>query len=365
MTNKPKISKEIHLKNRPSGYVDVKDFKIVVVDVPELKEEGEFLVRNIWMSIDPFLRIYMVKGKNRALSPFELDRVIDGGCIGQIVESKSQKFKVGEYVKANFGWREYWRSKENDVEKDAISKIDSSIAPLQNFLGMLGITGLTAYVGLFKIGNLRENQETIFVSSAAGGVGSIVCQLAKIKGCQVIGSCGSDEKARYLLEEIGIDHGINYKKLAVGNISSELSRVCPNGIDIYFDNVGGEHLEAAIDNMNIFGRIVLCGTTSQYNDVAQSTSSVEPDRHIQKSFHHGPSNLSLAVSNRLRLQGFIWSDHYDILDEFNLKMSKWISDGKVKLKESIFEGLESAPNAFVNLFNGQIMDRALVRISPE
>jgi len=365
LTNKTKIGKEIHLKNRPSGYADVEDFEIVNVDIPELKEEGEFLVRNIWMSIDPFLRIYMVKGKNRALSAFELGRVVDGGYIGQIVESKSQEFKVGEYVKANFGWREYWRSKDSDIEKDTISKIDSSIAPLQNYLGMLGITGITAYVGLFKIGNLRESQETIFVSSAVGGVGSIVCQLAKIKGCRVIGSCGSDEKARYLLEDIRIDHAIIYKKLGVSNISSELSRICPNGIDVYFDNVGGEHLEAAIDNMNIIGRIVLCGTTSQYNDNTHATSSDDPNSHIQESFHPGPSNLSLAVSHRLRLQGYIWSDHYDILDEFNSEMAKWISDGKVKLKESIFEGLESAHKAFVSLFNGQIMCRALVRISPE
>jgi hypothetical protein len=366
LRNETKVGKEIHLKSRPSGYANTKDFEIVEVEIPEAKEEGEFLVQNIWMSIDPFLRIYMVKGKNRALSPFELHRVIDGGCIGQIIESKSSKFKVGDHVKANFGWREYWLSNDTDSEKNAITKIDSSIAPLQNYLGILGITGITAYVGLFKIGDLRGSQKTVFVSSAAGGVGSIACQLARIKGCRVIGSCGSDEKARYLVEEIGIDHVINYKKVGIGNLSSELNRACPNGIDIYFDNVGGEHLEAAIDNMNIFGRIVLCGTTSQYNDdTTTNISTDEPYSQIRRSSNPGPSNLSLAVSHRLRLEGFIWSDHSDVLDKFNSEMSKWISDDKVKLKESIFEGLENAPEAFVRLFNGQIMGRALVRIRPE
>ncbi len=321
---------EIRLKKRPVGSVKVGDFELVKVEIPEIKEEGDFLVRNIWMSIDPFLRIYMVKGTRHA-PPFELNKPLDGGCIGEVIESKSSKFKVGDYVKANFGWRKYWIGKDTQSEEKSISKVNSTFGPLRSFLGLLGITGMTAYVGLFKICNLRERQDSVFVSSAAGGVGSVVCQLAKIKGCHVVGSCGNDEKAKWLVDELGVDHAFNYRKIGLDNISEELSRVCPNGIDLYFDNVGGKHLEAAINNMNTFGRIALCGTTSQYNDDVK-ISSGKLNQQINKSPSLGPSNLSLAVSLRLKLQGFIWSDHFDILNEFNANMSKWISENRIKLK---------------------------------
>jgi NADPH-dependent curcumin reductase CurA len=221
---------------------------------------------------------------------------------------------------------------------------------------------MTAYVGLFKICNLRERRDTVFVSSAAGGVGSVACQIAKIKGCHVVGSCGSEEKARWLVDKLGVDDALNYRKIGLDNISEELRRICPNGIDLYFDNVGGKHLEAAINNMNTFGRIALCGTTSQYNDDIK-ISSGKLDQQINELPFLGPSNLSLAVSHRLKLQGFIWSDHMDILDEFNANMSKWISEDKIKLKECIFEGLENAPRAFVSLFIGDSMGRTLVRIN--
>ncbi|WP_458719688.1 NADP-dependent oxidoreductase [Candidatus Nitrosocosmicus sp. R] len=357
-----RLGHEVHLKKRPSGSVKVEDFELVTVEIPDLKEEGDFLVRNIWMSIDPFLRIYMVKG-TRFAPPFELHKPLDGGCIGEIIESKSSNFKVGDYVKANFGWREYWIDKDTQIEKKSISKVDSTLAPLRSFLGLLGITGMTAYVGLFKICNLRERQDTVFVSSAAGGVGSVACQLAKIKGCHVVGSCGSDEKVKWLVNELGVDYAFNYRKIGLDNMTEELKRACPNGIDIYFDNVGGKHLEAAINNMNTFGRIALCGTTSQYNyNDDASSDNQDQNQRVTKSISEGPSNLSLAVSHRLKLQGFIWSDHYDILNEFNTNMSKWIREDKIKLKESIFEGLENAPQAFAGLFRGDTIGRTLVRL---
>src|ERR671923_1387497 len=259
------FGKEIHLRKRPAGFVREDDFELADVEIPKIKKVGEFLVRNIWMSVDPWMRIYMTKG-SKVMPPVELNKALDGGCIGQVIESRSDKFKVGEYVKANFGWREYWVGHDVDNnDKDIITKVDPKIAPLEYFLGILGITGITAYVGLFKIGELREGQDAVFVSSAAGGVGSVACQIAKIKGCHVVGSAGREDKVRWLLDELKVDYAFNYRKLGEDNISSELRRVCPNGIDLYFDNVGGKHLEAAIDNMNIFGRIVLCGTTSQYN----------------------------------------------------------------------------------------------------
>ena len=358
------IGHEVHLKKRPAGSVKVEDFELVKVEIPDLKEEGNFLVRNVWMSIDPFLRIYMVKGTKFA-PPFELHKPLDGGCIGEVIESKSSKFKVGDHVKANFGWREYWIGRDIQSDNKSISKVDPTLAPLRFFLGLLGITGMTAYVGLFKICNLRERQDTVFVSSAAGGVGSVACQLAKIKGCYVVGSCGSDEKATWLVNELGVDHAFNYRKIGLDNITEELNRACPNGIDIYFDNVGGKHLEAAINNMNTFGKIALCGTTSQYDDNDErKMSSNEGDQQINnnKSPSLGPTNLSLAVSHRLKLQGFIWSDHLDILEEFNANMSKWISEDKIKLKESIFKGLETAPKAFVSLFSGDTVGRTLVEL---
>ncbi|AIF82110.1 putative NADP-dependent oxidoreductase [Candidatus Nitrososphaera evergladensis SR1] len=358
------VSKEIHLKKRPAGFVTEDDFELVEVEIPEPKREGEFSVRNIWMSVDPWMRIYMVKG-SRIMPPVELNKALSGGCIGQVIESKSDNFKVGECVKANFGWREYWAAHDADSSAKNITKVDPKIAPLEYFLGLLGITGITAYVGLFKIGELREGQDTVFVSSAAGGVGSVACQIAKIKGCHVVGSCGSDEKVRWLLDELKVDYAFNYRKLGESNISSELKRACPDGIDLYFDNVGGKHLEAAIDNMNIFGRIVLCGTTSQYNDNNNtSTTSGNVNDPSTPTLSSGPSNLSLAVSHRLRLQGFIWSDHNDILNEFNASMSKWINEGRIKWKESIFEGLENAPKAFVSLFKGESLGRMLVKLGP-
>jgi NADPH-dependent curcumin reductase CurA len=192
-------------------------------------------------------------------------------------------------------------------------------------------------------------------------------KIAKIKGCHVVGSCGSDDKVRWLLDELKIDYAFNYRKLGESNISSELRRACPNGIDIYFDNAGGRHLEAAIDNMNIFGRIALCGTTSQYNknDNDNSIASNSMNDHSNPpTSYSGPSNLSLAVSHRLKLQGFIWSDHTDILTEFNGSMSKWIAEGKIKWKENIFEGLESASKGFVSLFKGESFGRTLVKLRP-
>lgn len=193
-------------------------------------------------------------------------------------------------------------------------------------------------------------------------MGSVACQIAKIKNCYVIGSCGSDEKVRWLLDELKIDYAFNYRKLGEANISSELKKAGPNGIDLYFDNVGGKHLEAAIDNMNTFGRIVLCGTTSQYSINNDSTASIDTGHNTTPTLSPGPSNLSLAVLHRLKLQGFIWSNHNENLNEFNSSMSKWLKEGRIKWNENIYEGLESAPKAFISLFKGKSLGRTLVKL---
>ncbi len=342
-----RTSREICLSDYPVGLPTDNNFKLVQVEIPEPRKEGEFLVRNIWMSVDPYMRGRMrneeVAGRANSFIPaFELGQPLEGACIGQVIVSKNNQFVVGDYVLGFLGWREYWLSNGSDV-----IKVDQKIAPIQAFLGTFGMTGLTAYVGLLKIGELKDN-DTVFVSAASGAVGSVVCQIAKTKGCHVIGSAGSDEKVEWLVDQAGIDYAFNYKK--VEDISSELLKVCPDKIDIYFDNVGGKHLEAALDNMKTFGRIVLCGMISQYN--ANSPMS-------------GPSNLFLAITNRLKLQGFIVGDHYDMLNEFYASMSEWVGEGRIKWKETVLEGIENAPKAFISLFKGENFGKMLVKVGPD
>ncbi|HEY7228445.1 MAG TPA: NADP-dependent oxidoreductase [Nitrososphaeraceae archaeon] len=337
---------EIYLKERPVGIPTENDFELVRVNVPRLKE-GQFLVQNLWMSVDPYMRGRMRDAKSY-LPSFQLNKPLEGDCIGQIIESKNNQFRIGEYVHSNFGWREFWIS----MSDSGITKIDPNVTPIQHNLGILGRTGLTAYVGILKIGELKNEgkNNTVFVSAASGAVGSVACQIAKIKGCNVIGSTGSRKKVRWLLDEAKIDYAFNYKEVGEDNISFELRKGCPNGIDIYFDNVGGKHLDAALNNMNKFGRIVLCGMISQYNVPSFSNPLT------------GSPNLFLAIRNRLKIQGFIVRDHYDMLGEFHTNMSKWISEGKIKWEETVFEGLENAPKAFIGLFKGEKMGKMLVKI---
>lgn len=337
------VSREIHLKRRPAGMPTENDFELVRVNIPDLNDD-EFLVRNIWMSVDPYMRGRMSETKSY-ISPYHIGKPLEGGCVGQIIKSNNNRFIVGDYVLGNLGWREYWIS---DGSGSDIMKIDQNLAPIQWYLGILGLPGLTAYVGLLKIAELIDNSNsTVFVSAAAGAVGSVACQIAKIKGCRVIGSTGSQEKVKWLLDEARIDHAFNYRDVGENNISYELQRSYPDGIDVYFDNVGGKHLEAALDNMKPFGRIVLCGMISQYN---------LPSAPI------GISNLFLAVRNRLKLQGFLVRDHYDIMNEFYADMSNWIGEEKIKWKETVIEGIENAPKAFLALFKGENIGKMLVKI---
>lgn len=341
------ISREICLTEYPVGMPTNNNFKLVQVEIPEPTKEGEFLVRNIWMSVDPYMRGLMRNGGgggrggrvNTFIPSFKLGQPLEGACVGQVIASKNNQFVVGDYVLGMLGWREYWLSNGSNV-----MKVDQKIAPIQSFLGTFGMPGLTAYVGLLKIGELKDNY-TLFVSAASGAVGSVVCQIAKIKGCHVIGSAGSDEKVNWLVDQAGIDYAFNYKQ--VEDISGHLTRVCPDKIDVYFDNVGGKHLEAALENMKTFGRIVLCGMISQYNYNSQNS---------------GPSNLFLAIPNRLKLQGFIVGDHYDMLNEFHATMSEWVGQGRIKWKETVLEGIENAPKAFIDLFKGKNFGKMLVKV---
>lgn len=334
------VSREIHLKSRPIGLPSEDNFELVSVFIPELVA-GEVLVRNIYMSVDPYMRGRMRDRKSYAPS-FQIGEPLTGGCVGQVIQSKEGKFQVGDYVSSMLGWREYYVS-----DGQGLTKIDPGIAPIQTYLGTVGMPGRTAYVGLLDIGQPQEG-ETVFVSAAAGAVGSVACQIAKLKGCRVVGSAGSPEKVAWLMDKARIDAAFNYKE--VDDLTTKVGKHCPNGIDIYFENVGGEHLEAALTHMNTFGRIVLCGMISRYNDT-------EPVP--------GPRNLNLAVGKRLLLKGFIISDHFDRFPQFYADMETWIAQGKIKWRETIVEGIENAPRAFIDLFKGQNIGKMLVKIGPD
>jgi hypothetical protein len=334
------ISREIRLKNRPNGLPSARDFELASVPIP-VPGPGEVLVRNLYMSVDPYMRGRMMEQPSY-VAPFPLGHPLDGGCVGQIVTSKSSQFEVGDYVLGRKGWREYYVS-----DGAELTKIDPTLAPPQAYLGVLGMPGLTAYVGLLDIGRPQPGN-TVFVSAAAGAVGSVVCQIARLKGCHVIGSAGSAAKVGWLQEVAGVDAAFNYK--TVDSLTAELGKHCPRGIDVYFENVGGAHLEAALEHMNLHGRIVLCGMISQYNEASGSS---------------GPRNLRLAVRKRLTLTGFIVSDHADRQPQFQADMGAWIADGKIRWQETIIDGIENAPQAFLGLFAGENTGKMLVRLCAE
>jgi NADPH-dependent curcumin reductase CurA len=333
------VSREIRLKHRPLGMPKEEHFELATVRVPE-PEEGEMLVRNVYISVDPYMRGRMSE-RESYVPPFQLGRPLEGGCVGRVLRSVEGRFREGDFVLSMLGWREYFVS-----DGTGLIRIDPAIAPVQAYLGALGMPGLTAYVGLLDLGQPEENK-TVFVSAASGAVGSIVCQIAKIMGCRVVGSAGSDAKIAWLLERAGVDAAFNYKK--AGDLAAEVGKHCPEGIDIYFDNVGGTHLSAALDHMKNSGRIVLCGMISQYN-------VTRPPR--------APSNLILAIAKRLTLRGFIVTDHLHRQQEFLARMGRWIAEGRITWKETVVEGIENAPRAFLGLFSGENVGKMLVKIGP-
>lgn len=334
------LNREIHLKSRPEGMPTEDHFELVETPVPEPKA-GQVLVRNIYMSVDPYMRGRMAEGKSY-VEPFQIGKPLDGGCVGRVARSENDRFPEGTYVLGSQGWREYYVS-----DGAELTRIDPDIAPIQAFLGVVGMPGMTAYTGLLKIGRPKKG-DTVFVSAASGAVGSVVCQIAKIKGCRVVGSAGSNEKIEWLRSKAGIDHAIHYKK--TDDLAAELKERCPNGIDVYFENVGGDHLEAALTNMNQLGRIVMCGLISQYN-------AEEPPC--------GPGNLFNVITKSLTVQGFIVSDHMDEYSRFLSDMAEWIQAGKIQWKETVANGIENAPKAFIGLFRGENFGKMLVKVGPD
>lgn len=332
-------AQQVHLKSRPSGMPTSEHFELVSVELAP-PAAGEVLVKNLYMSVDPYMRGRMREDAVYATA-YAVGEVMYGGAVGEVVESNDGSLKVGDIVLNQAAWQDRFVARA-----DTLSKLEPfDVDQLSLYLGTLGMPGLTAYVGLFKFGEPKAG-ETVFVSAASGAVGANVCQIAKLKGCRVIGSVGSDEKAQWLKEECGVDEVINYK--TCGDLSAALMQAAPEGIDVYFENVGGDHLQAALNAMNPYGRIAACGMIASYN-------SAEPAP--------GPNNLMLIVGKKIRINGFIVSDHTDWRDAFLSDMIPWIQQGKIKSQETVVEGLDQAVSAFLALFSGNNFGKMVVKLS--
>jgi len=330
-------SREIRLKRRPVGLPKAEDFELASVALAA-PQPGQVLVRNHWMSVDPYMRGRMYD-RPSYVPPFGLGEALQGGAVGVVEESQSPGFSPGDLVESMFGWREAFVAPAG-----AVTKLPKTSAPPQAFLGILGMPGMTAYGGLLEIGQPKPG-DVVFVSGAAGAVGATVCQMAKIKGCEVIGSVGSDDKAAWLKER-GADAAINYK--TCGDLATALKAAAPKGIDIYFDNVGGDHLEAALEAAKPFARFVECGMISAYNDTTPKPA---------------PRNLIYIVGKSLRMQGFIVTQFMGLKDQFITDMTSWIAEGRLSWQETVVEGVENAPAAFLGLFTGANTGKMLVKLA--
>jgi len=333
---KKTMSREIRLASRPQGMPTAANFTRAQIELKSLPDK-QVLVRNLFMSVDPYMRGRMNDGKSY-VPPFEIGKVLEGGAVGEVIESRAKGFKVGDAVVSNFGWREYFIA-----TPEQLHSVSREIQPLSVYLGTLGMTGMTAWAGL----NLVEVKagDVVFVSGAAGAVGNVAGQLAKLRGCRVIGSAGSAEKLRFLTEECGFDAAFNYK---TGPVLEQLNREAPDGIDVYFDNVGGETLEAALSAMRVHGRIVACGGISGYNE--------------QKP-RPGPSNLFNMITKRLTMKGLIVSDWLDRRAEFEQEVRGYFKAGKLKHKETVVKGIDQAVGAFIGLFEGQNIGKMVVELA--
>jgi len=331
--------REIHLAARPVGEPRSSDFEIVEVDVPD-PGPGEVLIRNTWMSVDPAMRPRMDDTPSYA-PPYALGAPMEGAALGEVVASGVHELEPGSVVVHWLGWREY--ALVNSRHARAIRRVDLQLAPPEAHLSVLGHTGFTAWLGLFEIARLKP-ADVVFVSGAAGAVGSLAGQMAKIHGLRVIGSAGSPEKVSHLLDDLGFDAAFNYRD---GDVMELLREAAPDGIDVYFDNVGGRHLEAAIDSMRDHGRVAICGTISSYN-VADATQ--------------GLRNEFQLVAKRLRLQGFLMRDHLDRMDRFLAEATGWLRDGQLVHRTTVSEGLENAPDAFIGMLRGRNVGKMLVRL---
>lgn len=331
-------NQQILLASRPSGMPTKENFAFKEAPIPEIGV-GEVLIRTLYLSVDPYMRGRMSDRKSY-VPPFPLNEIIVGGIVGEIIESRADDLSEGDVVIGNLGWQLY-----NVANAAEVRKIDPTIAPISTYLGVLGMPGLTAYFGLLDIGQPKEG-ETVVISGAAGAVGMIVGQIAKIKGAHVVGIAGSDEKIDYITQELGFDMAINYK--TTDNIRQALKEACPNGVDVYFDNVGGEISDAVLSLLNHGARIPLCGQISLYN-------LEKPDV--------GPRMQSQLLINSALMKGFIVSDYAKQFKEGAFQLVQWVQEGKIKYKENIVEGFEHTIDAFLGLFKGENLGKQIVKVA--
>ena len=330
---------QVIFRSRPEGFPSEDNFEVVQSDVPQAAD-GQVLRKTIYLSVDPYMRGRMSTQRSYA-EPAKLGEPMVGSTISEVVESRNPKYKAGDYVLGLDGWQEYGVS-----DGKGLRKLDPAQAPITTSVGVLGMPGLTAYVGLLDIGKPKEG-ETVVVSAAAGAVGSIAGQIAKIKGCRAVGTAGSDEKCAYVVNDLGFDACINYK---TQDLKEAFKATCPKGIDVYFDNVGGDVLEAVLKRINVHARIPLIGLISQYCDPKPRP---------------GPNLLSI-LSNRALMQGMIIFDHTDRMPDFLRDMSQWLREGKIRYREDIVQGgIERAPRAFIGLLQGENIGKRIVQVAPD
>jgi NADPH-dependent curcumin reductase CurA len=335
----PKTHRRVVLARRPPGEPSETDFRIEEVAVPE-PGSGQVLVRVIYLSLDPYMRGRMRDAASYA-APVGIGEVMTGGTVGEVVKSNNPSFKVGDIVEERLGWQQY------AIGGPTLRKIDPSLAPISTANGVLGMPGMTAYFGLFEVGQPKAG-ETVVVSAASGAVGQIVGQLAKIAGCHVIGIAGGPKKCAFVKETLALDECVDYK--VAKDLSAAIKTACPSGVDVYFDNVGGAVSDAVFLNLNFFARVALCGSISQYNVAAPET---------------GPRLLGLFVGRRVSLRGFIVSDFANKFAPAMRQLGEWVRSGRIKYKEDIIEGIEKAPRAFIGLLRGENFGKLQVKLGAD
>lgn len=330
-------TKTIHLKNRPKGKPELSDFEFTTSEVSELRD-GEVLLKTTYVSVDPYLRGRMMDAESY-IEPFELNKPIVSGCVAEVIESKASHLSSGDYVTGLLEWKE-----EQVVNANNLKKVNPDKAPLSAYLGILGMTGLTAYFGLTDIGK-PEKGETLLVSGAAGAVGTVVGQIGKILGMHVVGIAGTDDKIEMIKSKFGYDKGINYK--TTENMAKAISEACPDGVDVYYDNVGGEISEAVLYNINKFSRTVVCGAISVYNETElPKTTSVQP----------------FLIKKSSSMKGFVIFDYKNRHPEGIQQLAAWLKEGKLNYEETIQEGFDNIPQAFLDLFEGKNKGKMLVKM---
>jgi len=332
-------NKQLVLKKRPVGLPDKDTWELIETNIPEPKE-GEFLIKSEYVSLDPAMRGWINAGRSY-IAPVEIDDVMRAGGVGKVITSKNPNFKEGDFVYGQTGIQQYLTT-----DGEGYHKVDPTLAPLPMYLGTLGMPGMTAYFGILEVGELKEG-DAVLVSGAAGAVGSVVGQIAKIKNCKVIGIAGGADKCKYLVNELGFDGAIDYKN---DNVASKLKEYFPNRIDVYFDNVGGEILDLALSRLAMHGRIVICGAISQYNN---------------KTAIKGPSNYMSLLVNRGTMRGMVVFDYAKDYGKAAQQMGQWMLEGKLKSKEDIYEGIENFHETFLRLFSGEKMGKLVLKVSED